>query len=381
VLWVALYQMLFLERIPQFAAVNEAVQQAHRWHHRRQAGMINGVLRTILRSLTPPQKGRPPISREAIPTGPDSYRVADKPVFPSPQGDPAGYLAAAYSLPHDLARRWIEQFGGLDGAIPIAMQADMRAPLIVRVNRLRTGMADMLAGLRAAGIDAQPHANGHSIVLVDFFNVQDLQAFHEGLIQPQDPTATAVGLAAAPLAGQKVLDFCAAPGTKTTHMAELMDNKGAIVALDVTPHKLAAISANCRRLGIDIVTVRPAEEAGGLEPDSFDVVLADVPCTNTGVLARRAEARWRFSDSAMAGVLQTQRTLARAAAHFVRPGGRLVYSTCSIEPQECSAVAQWLVRNSPRLRLVREQLTLPAGVDMDSARWHDGGYYAVLQKD
>jgi 16S rRNA (cytosine967-C5)-methyltransferase len=187
-----------------------------------------------------------------------------------------------------------------------------------------------------------------------------------------------VVLAAEPKGGMKVLDFCAAPGTKTTHLAERMGNQGSIFAVDVSQERLRLIHENCRRLGVTIVSTQLAEQVGGLVPRSFDMVLADVPCSNTGVLSRRAEARWRFSEESLAALVKDQQFLAAAAAEFVAPGGRLIYSTCSMEPEECSGVIRRLVDRSGRLRLLREQLTLPAGAD-DATKWYDGGYHAVLQ--
>jgi len=236
----------------------------------------------------------------------------------------------------------------------------------------------VLAELAAAGVAARPHENGLSIVLDDTRDVTSLEAFARGAIQPQDPTATAVGLACGPRPGMKVLDLCAAPGTKTTHLAELMGNQGGIVAADVSREKLDRITESCRRMGITIVQPILADSVGSLESGGFDLVLADVPCSNTGVLARRAEARWRFSPEALSKLVEDQKFLARAAGHFVRPGGRLVYSTCSIEPQEDGEVARWLARSEPPVRLVREELTLPAGA-ADPTAWHDGGYLAVFE--
>jgi 16S rRNA (cytosine967-C5)-methyltransferase len=375
---VAIYQLLYLDRIPAFAAVNEAVEQAERFHHRRQSGLVNGLLRTILRKVSDVQHGPVPAARDVIPIGPDSYRRSEAPVFPDPAASPAAYLAAAYSLPMELSERWIANLGSLDKAAAVAAQANVRAPLIVRVNSARATVQAVLAELAAAGVAARAHENGLSIVLDDTRDVTSLEAFARGAFQPQDPTATGVVLACGVRPGMKVLDLCAAPGTKTTHLAELMGNQGCIVAADVSQEKLDLIAENCRRMGITIVQPILADGVGSLESGGFDLVLADVPCSNTGVLARRAEARWRFSHEALSKLVEDQKFLARAAGHFVRPGGRLVYSTCSIEPRENGEVARWLARSEPPVRLVREELTLPAGA-ADPTAWHDGGYLAVFE--
>jgi len=378
IIHVALYQMIFMDRIPAFAAVNEAVEQAGRFHHRRQSGLVNGLLRTISRKVSERQRAPVPIARDVIPVGPDSFKRSEAPVFADPAADAAGYLAAAYSLPEELAVRWIERLGSLEKAIEIAAHANVRAPLICRVNQAAASVQAVLEELAAAGVAARVHENGVSIVLDDTRDVTGLDAFARGAIQPQDPTATSVVLAAAPKAGMKVLDLCAAPGTKTTHLAELMGNQGSIVAADVSRGKIDRIAGNCRRMGHTIVEEILVDQVGSLNAGSFDLVLADVPCSNTGVLARRAEARWRFSAESLSKLVEDQKFLIRTAGHFVRPGGRLVYSTCSIEPQENGDIARWLARIEPGVKLIRDELTLPGGAG-DPTSWHDGGYVAIFE--
>jgi 16S rRNA (cytosine967-C5)-methyltransferase len=377
ILDIALYQLLFLSRVPDFAAVNEAVDQAARYHHRRQSGLVNGLLRTVARDISPMMTGNPPLSAEILPISPQGYRTFSKAVFADPQVEPAAYLSEAFSLPPALAERWLEQMGGLEQAVALAMHANTTPPLIARVNTLKSDPGKVVGLLRAEGIQASLHANGVSVVM-DHYNVRELGVFRAGLIQPQDPTATAVVLEADPKPGDRVLDLCAAPGTKTTHLAERMGNKGSILASDVSADKLQAIGTNCHRLGISIVQTMPAAKLATVEAGSFDLVLADVPCSNTGVLARRAEARWRFEEYRQAELVKDQHTLLASAATFVKSGGKLVYSTCSIEPEECRDVARWLAQREPRMRLLRDQLTLPAGAE-DPTRWRDGGYFAVFE--
>ncbi len=212
---VALYQILFLTRIPHFAAVDEAVKAAEKFRHKRQAGLVNGLLRTVIRSLSEPQTGRPPLAADVIPVAPDSYRKSTKAIFAQPGEDPVNYLAAAFSLPEPLARQWLENFESLAQAAEIASHANVRAPMILRANRLKTTPVQFLATLRAAGLAASAHANGASVVLDESTNIMELPGFGDGLFQPQDPTATAVGqvcgdlLAAMgkPPAEMSVLDF------------------------------------------------------------------------------------------------------------------------------------------------------------------------------
>ena len=379
ILHVALYQILFLDRVPDFAAVDEAVSQARRPKRPRHAGLVNAVLRQALRDLGKTEAGPPPCAADVLPVAPNAFRRVAREVLPDPEADAAGYLASAYSLPEVLAKRWLGRFGSLAGAIAPARHACCRAPLVVRVNAFRADVRSVLASLGGRAIAAVPHANGRSVVLSRAGDVTRLDEFREGLLQPQDATATAVGAAAGVAPGMRVLDFCAAPGTKTTHLAELMENRGEIVAVDVSPDKLGRIEDSCRRMGASIVRTMPAERVGSLAARSFDVVLADVPCSNTGVLARRAEARWRFSEKAIARAVRQQRSLVTAAAGFVADGGRLAYSTCSLEPEENEQIAGWLAASDGHLGLVRDKLTLPGGEE-DPAEWHDGGYLAIFRR-
>ncbi len=380
ILRVGLYQVLLLDRVPDHAAVSEAVEQAGRFHHRRQGGLVNGVLRSVARSLSAPGEGPGSVAADAVCVDATAHRTFDRPVFPDPASEPVAWLADAHSLPEMLASRWLGRMGEMGQAVAVAAHCNTRAPVILRVNTLKASVEDVLAELAAAGLDARPHANGRSVVLDSRGDVTALDAFRRGAVQVQDASATAVVDAAGAAPGMNVLDLCAAPGTKTTHLGEAMGNDGSIVAADVSAEKLARVEDNCSRMGVGIVRTVAAEAVGGLETGSFDLVLADVPCTNTGVLSRRPEARWRFDDKALARAVADQKFLARTAVNFVRPGGRLVYSTCSIEPEECGQVVRWLCKQAGRLNLREERLTLPGGA-ADGTRWHDGGYYAVLEAD
>jgi len=376
ILQVALYQILFLDRVPNFAAVDEAVEQASRFHHKRQQGFINGLLRAILRDLPEEPAQVRPAAADAVPRDDGSSVRMGKAVFPDPDADPDGYVAAAYSLPRTLVERWWTRYGP-EKTVKLARHSIARPPLICRVNAWRGSMEAVLASLKQDNQPAVAHENGLSVVIEPVDSLMTLSAFRDGLIQPQDPTATAVVAAARVKPGYRVLDFCAAPGTKTTHLAERMENRGEIVAVDVNAEKCQRIETNCERLGIDIVTTCPTEELGRLDLKNFDLVLLDVPCSNMGVLARRPEARWRLDDESLSQLIRDQFSLASAAGQYVAPGGQLIYSTCSIEPEECEQMAEKIAKRLP-LRLVSQKTTLPGGAT-DPTQWHDGGYQALFE--
>ena len=299
ILLVALHQVLMLSRIPDFAAVNEAVEQTGRLGQTRHQGMVNGILRNATRAFEPLAEGAPPLAANVLPISRDSYRTFNVPIFADPAANPERYFSEAFSLPMSLAERWLFRMGPLPRVVDLGYHANTRAPFVLRVNRFKADVPTVMAQLKEQGVEAAVHANGISIVLEAHTNVLELNVFKAGLVQPQDPTATAVVEAAAPKPGMNVLDFCAAPGTKTTQLAQKMENRGAILALDVSAEKLKGIDDSCRRMDIGIVTTRLAAEVGSTQPQSFDLVLADVPCSNTGVLARRAEARWQFNEKSL----------------------------------------------------------------------------------
>ncbi len=381
ILQVAIYQIFFLQKVPAFAAVDEAVKQIVRSHHKRQSGMVNGLLRTMIREMAAPspQALEPEMTENIIPLGDGRVRRMDRAIFHDPTKRPVDYYAQAYSLPPQLVSRWLDAFGE-ERARGIMMHTLQRPPMICRVNTLKTDVVGATATLAEDGIEAIPHENGLSVILPNAHGLMGLRAFAEGLIQPQDPTATKVVASMKLKPGMRVLDFCAAPGTKTTHLAERLGNEGEILAVDVSRTKLARIDENCERMGITIVKSVLADEAAQhLEPRSYDAVLVDVPCSNTGVLSRRAEARWRFEDSAMGKLVKDQQFLAMAGAQFVKPGGQLVYSTCSIEEDEDYRVAKGLPKRVNNLSLKNDECTLPTGSAETPEQWYDGGYFATFQ--
>jgi 16S rRNA (cytosine967-C5)-methyltransferase len=315
-----------------------------------------------------------------VPIDSGRYVKLSKAVFADPATDPVRHLGQAWSLPTQLAERWTARYGP-QRAWELAAHAADRPPLIARVNTRLASLQTVLASLTEEGVDAAAHANGRSVVLPGGQDVTSLAAFRDGWIQPQDATATAVLAGHAELfkAGSAVLDFCAAPGTKTTQLAELMNNTGRIVAADTTDVKIERIDENCCRMKVDTVETRLAPEIGSLDPESFDVVLVDVPCSNTGVLARRPEARWRFKADDLAALTRTQKTLLSMAAMFCKPGGHIIYSTCSIEPEENEQVVK-AVAGRAGLNVRQQGTTLPAGNAAEPTTWQDGGYRALLRK-
>ncbi len=379
ILRLGVYQLVYLDRIPPFAAVSESVGLCRR-RHARQAGFVNALLRAVGDGMGEPQDGPAPLEGRTVALTPRRYRRFERDVLADPRANPAAFLADYASLPDDLATRWLHEAHDLDEAAARAMHVNARPPIIARVDRSRTTVRAVLDDLAAAGVAAAAHDNGRSIVFTAHVDLADLDPFRRGLITPQDPTATAAVDALSPRSGEAILDLCAAPGTKTIQAAEAMARAGRIVAMDVNPAKLGRIADAARRCDAEgLIETRSAERAGSLTPGSFDAVIVDVPCSNTGVLARRVEARWRFRADQLGRLAADQRRLLEMAALFCTAGGTILYSTCSIEPEENDRVVQAFCRANPGHRVVDHKLTRPQGF-VEPQQYHDGGYWAMLRK-
>jgi 16S rRNA (cytosine967-C5)-methyltransferase len=367
---IGVYQLVFMDGVPPHAALNETVKAARRLGRPRWTGFLNGTLRSAARNLTDELVGAP--AAGAVPLTGGRYRLCRQPVFPDPAGDPLGYAAQAFSFPRWLIDRWGKRFDFAELA-RLGFWFNEPAKIHLRVNRLRTPRDAVLAALREAGIDAEPGRLPESVLLAGTTRVEQLPGFADGWFTVQDETAMRAARLLAPRSGETVLDLCAAPGTKTTHLAELMENQGRIVATDAQPERLARVEENCRRLGIGIVEPRAVRaDSGDVPSGPFDAVLLDVPCSNTGVLGKRPEARWRLRPSDIEELSALQRRLLSVALDRLKPGGRLVYSTCSIEPEENRGVVERVLEERGDAELVEETEHLPG-------RLADGGYQALVR--
>jgi 16S rRNA (cytosine967-C5)-methyltransferase len=302
---VALFQIRHLDRIPRHAAVNEAVELA-KGVSRKSAGFVNAVLRKAA-----------------------EMKIPDN-------------LGLRTSHPDWLVERWRARFPDVE-AILAADNAVL--PVTARVNRLKVKDGPDLLEL-----EGDPAADPR---------------FEAGELTVQDETAFRVAPLLAPKPGERVLDLAAAPGGKTTHLAELMEGKGLVVAVDL-PARIGLVEEGARRLGLANIRCAAGDGASIAFAEPFDAVLLDAPCSNTGVLARRPDVRWRLRESDIAGAVAIQRALLENAVRLLKPGGRLVYSTCSLEPEENRV-------DVPGLALVKEELTLPTPR-------HAGGYASLLIK-
>lgn len=372
-LWTLLhlgaFQLLLLDGVPSHAAVDETIKVAKWLGRERWAGFVNAVLRNVSRGTTDEWVEAPAV--DALPVAPGRFRKMAKAIFPDPETQPARYFATALSFPDWLADRW-GAHSDSDELFQLGFHFNAVPRMSLRVNSLKANREQALEELAAAGISATAGETARAILLAGSARVEDLPGFAEGRVTIQDESAMGAALLLAPRPGDHVLDLCAAPGTKTTHLAELMQNRGEIIATDVNADRLLRVEQNCQRLGIEIVSTRQiAADISNLPNGPFDAVLVDVPCSNTGVIGKRPEVRWRLRPDEITELTALQQRLLRAALNRVKPGGRVVYSTCSIEPEENQKVVASVAGKLPHVRILDEVWHLPGDPG-------DGGYQALL---
>lgn len=328
ILRLGAYQLLYLDRIRASAAVDETVRLAKaatRKLGRDWSRVVNGVLRNLLRRPTPPE--------------------------PDPAVSPAGHLSVRYAVPLWLAQRWVERVG-IEQAEAACRATSTVPAVILRVNRLRQTREEYLRRLHEREIAAHPTTISPVGVIVDKGQaVTTLPGFHTGEFYVEDEAAQLIPPLLDPKPGEVILDACAAPGGKTTHLAELMGNQGRILAMDRQPDRMTLLKDNCRRLGVTIVTPvvsdarRPADLLRQLRQhaarrDEVDRILLDAPCSGLGVLRRHPDAKLKKHAGMFVRHQQVQREILSAVAAVLRPGGVLVYSTCSTELEETEDVVQ-----------------------------------------
>lgn len=351
-LHLGLYQLLQMERIPAAAAVNTTVELAKRHGLGRLAPVVNGLLRSALRAHE---------AGESLP-------------LPS---DPPGQLALLHSLPDWFAAELL-RWCGAEQAELVARACNQVPPLDLRINRLRSTPEAVSAALSAAGLETRSIEGCPDglQVLGSGGDLRQWPGFEEGHWCVQDRAAQWVAPLLEPQPGDRVLDACAAPGGKATHLAELMGDCGEVWAVDRSAGRLQRVAANAGRLGLGCVNALAAD-AGDLLQDrpqwrgAFQRILLDAPCSGLGTLARHADARWRVTPESVAGLLPLQARLLEAMVPLLAPAGRLVYATCTIHPAENHRQIATLFKAQPSLRLISEEQRWPDPTGGD-------GFYAAV---
>jgi len=378
---IAAYELIFTQQA-QYAIVNEAVELTKQAISKKSAGFTNAILRKIISSIV--NKNAEISQSDSKKTLPISEKIGCEfniDIFADENKEQAEYLNGVFSLPKWFCAELIAQYG-YSQAKNICFASNRRPSVYARPNILKTSAEELVDILKSQEVDCELVAQSTMIKLNKVGNIAQLESFKAGLFTIQDLTASYVARALNPQKGWSVFDICAAPGTKTTHIAELMGDKGVIVATDKDEARLKKINENVQRLGITSVKIFSYEKFLQQADRNIvaDAILLDVPCSNTGVLAKRPEVRYRLDKKQITQITKTQIELLHLASSLINKGGKICYSTCSILKDENSELVQSFLCENKGFVLEKENLTLPnvgkcAG-DFDC----DGGYCAIIGK-
>ncbi|WP_085524024.1 16S rRNA (cytosine(967)-C(5))-methyltransferase RsmB [Tuberibacillus sp. Marseille-P3662] len=355
-LLMSVYQKVFLDKVPEHAIVNEAVRLAKRKGHQKTSGFVNGVLRGFLR-----------------------HHLNDTNSIPSERER----LAVQVSHPQWLFNRWSSIYG--HEQTTRICEANNSAPATTaRVNSLHTDRQSLINQLSNEGVTATASEWHSDAIIIENGTAVQTSAYKQGHFSIQDESSMLVAHALAPQSGQQVLDACAGPGGKTAHIGELMNNQGDILALDVHEHKTALILGQAKRLGLTSVhtQVLDASLMNEHQPDKqFDRILVDAPCTGLGVIRRKPEIKWQKQEKDVRAIAAIQADILAGVVDCLKPGGRLVYSTCTIEPQENQQVVDKLLQDHNTLSLDETLLERMPDKVRENAEWQHSGMMQILPQD
>lgn len=318
ILRTGLYQLQFMERIPEFAIVDEAVEISKNLHPAG-SGLVNAILRNAIR-------GKNNIT------------------YPELEKDTPGHISAVYSHPLWMVKRWLKNFG-TDETIALCRANNETPPITLRVNRLKANRENVKRELIRLGFTVRETAFSPDGIAISGVPIplKQITLYTQGFIHVQDEASQLISRLVDPKPGTAVLDICAGIGGKTTHLAELMGNRGSILATDISEAKLLALKKNTERLGVTITSTRADDatrDMGETFHGIFNGILVDAPCTGLGTLRRNPEIKWLSSRKDVTQCAATQRKILNTATTYLKKGGRLVYSTCSTEPEENEKVIE-----------------------------------------
>jgi len=361
-----IYQLLFTERIPEFAIVNEAVEII-KIVHPAGAGLVNAVLRNVIRKK-------------------------DEIVYPEMEKDPSLHISITHSHPLWLVEKWIGMFGVEDTAALCRADNEI-PPVTLRVNTLKTTRERTRDTLLQDGFDVRLTAFSSDglILLNPAKSIRDTTCYAEGHIQFQDEASQLIARLVDPKEGENILDLCAGTGGKTMHLAALMNNHGSITSVDISKKRLEALKKNGRRLGVTIVNTQEGDAREKIEEScvgEYDKIIVDAPCSGLGTLRRNPEIKWRSSPEDVTKCANLQKIILDNAALYVKKGGSLIYSTCTIMPEENEKVIEEFIAHQRNFMCIHPSDTINSRVVGDLGYFQsyphrhgtDGFFGALLRK-
>ncbi len=376
---IGIYELVYCPQTAEYAIVNEAVDYSKKNTGAKQGGFVNAVLRQTLRHIADRQKSLVGADlRKIVPQSLTQGCEFDFEILPDPDKSIQEYLSSAFSLPNWLVQIWMDEYG-TDSAKKICFASNRKPSVYLRPNLLKLTAEKLFNKLKEAAIECEIEPQSEMIKLTSPKAITALPGFNEGFFVVQDLSSSQVVRHLNPQPGWKILDLCSAPGTKTTQLAEAADVKAKIVASDIDSNRLKLVDENISRLGmVESISTMQLNDVDGFAKllGGFDCILVDAPCSNTGVLARRPEVRYRVNNDDVKKIAKTQKQLLLKAAGMLNSKGIICYSTCSILPQENGLRVRDFIKENPQFKIQSENLILPSAEGFD----HDGSYTAILAK-
>lgn len=348
VLRMSVYQLLYMDQVPDSAVCNEAVKLVKRRGLSGLSGFVNGVLRTVARE------------REQI-------------RFPDVDENPVYALSIRHSMPEWIVREWLRDYGS-EQTIAMLRALEEETKITVRTNTMKCSPEDLRRRLEQEQVHTESVSEmDFAFVISGFDNIASLQAFQEGLFYVQDTGSMQAALAADPKPGDFCIDVCAAPGGKSMHMAELMGGSGMVEARDLTEYKVGLIRENIARHGLSNVRAvcMDATVYDASSEEKADVLMCDLPCSGLGVMGRKTDIRYRMTPERADELVKLQRKILDTVCGYVRPGKALIYSTCTVRRAENEENVAWFVGNHPKFALQWMRQIFPED-------GHDGFFIAKL---
>ncbi len=335
---IGVFQILFLDRIPFSAAVNEAVKGVKSSNNARASGLVNAVLRRV--------------AERRASLGPDMARRCKDTMGL----DAVERLAIEQSHPRWMVNRWVGRYG-FEEAQAVCRANNIKAPLTLRVNTLTITREEVLNNLAGHGIDAVPGRYAPEAVMIRGYSGSPvaISGFKQGWFQVQDEAAQLVSYCLAPMPGEIILDACAGPGGKTTHIAQLIGDQGVVEATDRNDARLELLKKNQERLGIKCISCIPFESFNARLPKlegRYHRILVDAPCSGLGVIRRHPDIKWNRTRASLSELASQQRSLLNGLAPLIRSGGTMVYATCTLEPEETREVVKDFLSGHPGWHIV-----------------------------
>ena len=348
---MSVYQIKYMDAIPDAAVCNEAVKLARKRGFGQLRGFVNGVLRNIAREHAHLQ-------------------------YPDEKLEPVRFLEVTYSVPAWMVEQWMKDFG-YEQTKAICESFLKERPITIRTNLTKTTPEELKANLEAEGVSVNKIEKlPYAFEISGYDYLQALESFAQGLFYVQDISSMMVAELAAPENGNYIIDVCAAPGGKSSHLAEKMNGTGMVEARDLTEYKVSLIEENIERHGLENMNAvqMDATVYDEASKEKADVLICDLPCSGLGVMGKKTDIRYKMTPEKQKDLVQLQRQILDTVCTYVKKGGTLVYSTCTIHKDENAGNVEWFVKKHPEFEVLSSEQMFPGG------EYHDGFFIAKLRR-